>query len=87
MQPNEKNLRAWFLNGCRNTTLADAEISNPTTGFDDLVARALKYELRDAKTKKKWQNSDDWSSKSSEEVSDSSSDSESSSTVRKKRSK
>ena len=37
-QPNEKNLRAWFLNGCKNTTLTYAEISNPRTKFDDLVA-------------------------------------------------
>ena len=78
-------MRAWFLNGCKNKALTDAKISNPTTGFDDLVTQALEYELLDSKKKtKRRNNDDDSSSESFEEVSDSSSDSESRSVERKK---
>ena len=50
-QPSDKNLRAWFLNGSSNKRLKRAEITNATESFDDLVARALKMESSQKKSK------------------------------------
>ena len=76
------------MNGCKMKMLTDIEISNPRKGFDNLVARALKYESRDAKKKKKQKNhDDDSSSESFEESSDTSNKLELNSKERKLKSK
>lgn len=33
INPIEKSLRAWYLKGCNNKKLLDAEITNPTFNF------------------------------------------------------
>ena len=52
-QPSYKNLRAWFLNGSSNKRLKSAEITNATTSFEELVARALKMESSKKKQKRR----------------------------------
>ena len=55
VQPSDKNLRAWFLNGSSNKILKQAEITNATDSFEDLVARALKLGVKSKEEEKEEQ--------------------------------
>ena len=72
-QPSDKNLRAWFLNGCKSKRLKNAEVTNATVTFEELIARALKMESKKKKRKSSTDESELSSSTSSEESTESSS--------------
>ena len=73
VQPSDKNLRAWFLNGSSNKRLKRAEITNATNSFEDLVARALNMDSGQKKQQKRSSEDND-SSRSSSSGSDDSTD-------------
>ena len=71
-QPSDKNLRAWFLNGSNNKKLKNAEVTNATVSFEELIARALKMESKKKHRKISTDESESSSSTSSGESSESS---------------
>ena len=46
-EPDDKSMRAWFINGSNSDKLKDNEVIHPTKTFDELVARALKIEKQE----------------------------------------
>ena len=67
-QPSDKNLRAWFLNGSNNKKLKNAEVTNATVSFEELIARALKMESKKKNRNISTDESESSSSTSSEKV-------------------